>query len=97
MLRKRSLMPWPYPLIFQLNLCIVLKAFLKVMQTLNALKMAAFERILPVVKIPRRCKTVEKFVLPKEFKYLFLYLIAITAVNLPHNTVVQIKQFFGFL
>lgn len=38
-----------------------------------------------------------KLVLPKEFKYLFLYLIAITAINLPHETVVQIKHFFGFL
>jgi hypothetical protein len=38
-----------------------------------------------------------KLVLPKEFKYLFLYLIAITAINLPHNTIVQIKHFLGLL
>lgn len=38
-----------------------------------------------------------KLVLPKEFKYLFLYLIAITAINIPHNTIVQVKHFLGLL
>lgn len=38
-----------------------------------------------------------KLTLPKEFKYLFLYLIVITAINLPHSTVLQVKHFLGLL